>query len=224
MDQNSITQDTILRYVVAAIVVALLLFVPAGTIDYWQAWVFLLLFFAPMMLIVYYLYTQSPDLLKRRLKTKEQALMQIILAKTFYSYVGMVFIISGLDKRFGWSAVPLWVVFGAVVIFLAGYFFLFLVFKENKYLAHTVVLEKDQQVVSTGPYAVVRHPMYLAELIMFFAAPFVLGSYWAGALIVVLIVALVLRILTEEQLLLSGLAGYKEYTQKTKWRLVPGIW
>jgi protein-S-isoprenylcysteine O-methyltransferase Ste14 len=107
---------------------------------------------------------------------------------------------------------------------LACYFFLFLVFKENKYLAHTIVVEKDQRVVTTGPYAIVRHPMYLAELFMFIFTPLGLGSYWAITVNVLLILILVLRILTEEKVLLQELNGYRNYTEETRYRLIPGIW
>jgi len=209
---------------VAITITALLLFMPAGTIDYWQAWIFMLLFFIPMILIVLYLFKCSPELLKRRLDVKEKKPGQSIIAKMFYITVCSFFVISGLDRRFNWSQVPLAIMIISDVLFLAGYFMLFLVFKENKYLAHTIVVEKDQQVVSSGPYAIVRHPMYLAELIMFIFAPLGLGSYWAVFVNILLVAVLVTRIITEEQALLCEFKGYGEYTQKTKYRLIPGIW
>jgi protein-S-isoprenylcysteine O-methyltransferase Ste14 len=209
---------------VAALTTALILFLPAGTIYYWQGWVFILLFLVPMALITLYLFRRSPELLKRRLDVKEKKPKQGIIAKMFYISVSLVFLISGLDKRYSWSSVSTSLVIVSDILFLAGYYFLFLVFKENKYLAHTVVVEKDQQVVTTGPYSIVRHPMYLAELIMFVFAPIGLGSYWAIAANILLIMVLVARILTEEQVLLQELKGYNDYTHKTKYRLIPGIW
>lgn len=224
MKQNALIKNTILPYLKALAVTAFLLFLSAGTIFYWQAWVFLALFFIPMMLVAIYLSKHSPELLKRRLDVKEKSLLQNILAKMFYITVCSFFIISGLDKRYGWSMVPPVIIIISEILFLAGYYFLFLVFKENKYLAHTVVVEKDQEVVTTGPYAIVRHPMYLAELLMFIFAPLALGSYWAVIVNILLAGILMVRIITEEQILLQGLNGYREYTQKNKYRLIPGIW
>lgn len=217
-------KHTIYSFLVAVTMTALLLFLPAGTVYYWQAWVFIALFSIPMMLIVLYLFKRSPELLKRRLNTKEKKPLQNILAKLFYTSVGLFFIISGLDKRYGWSSVSFTIIIICDIIFLAGYLFLFIVFKENKYLAHTIVVEKDQQVITTGPYAIVRHPMYLAELIMFIFAPLGLGSYWAVTVNLLLVTILAIRIVTEEQILLQELKGYSEYTEKTKYRLIPGIW
>jgi len=222
--QNESLKRIIKSYINAIIATALTLFLPAGTIFYWQAWIFMVLFSVPMMLIAAYLFKRSPELLKRRLEVKEKKPGQSIIAKMFYISVCLFFIVSGLDKRFGWSSVPLVIVIVSEILFLAGYLFLFLVFKENKYLAHTIVVEEDQKVVSTGPYAVVRHPMYLAELIMFIFAPLALGSYWAIIVNALLISLLAVRIVTEEEILLEELKGYREYTGKTRYRLVPGIW
>jgi protein-S-isoprenylcysteine O-methyltransferase Ste14 len=214
----------VFSFSVAAATTALLLFLPAGTIRYWQAWVFMALFFIPMAYIALYLFRRNPELLKRRLDVKEKKPKQGIIAKMFYMSVCLVFLISGLDKRYSWSSVSTFLVIVSDILFLAGYYFLFLVFKENKYLAHTVVVEKGQQVVTTGPYSIVRHPMYFAELIMFVFAPIGLGSYWAISADILLIVVLVARILTEEQVLLQELKGYDDYIHKTKYRLIPGIW
>jgi protein-S-isoprenylcysteine O-methyltransferase Ste14 len=203
---------------------AALLFLAAGTLAYWQGWVFLALFFIPMALIALYLFKCSPELLKKRLETKEQKPEQGILAKLFYITIGAILLISGLDKRYGWSSVPFVVVIISAILFLAGYLFLFLVFKENKYLAHTVVVTKDQRVVASGPYAIVRHPMYLSELIMFIFAPMALGSYWGIIPNILLSAVLTARIITEEQVLMTELKGYRDYTQKTRWRLIPGVW
>ena len=217
-------RHAVFSFSVAAATTALLLFLPAGTIRYWQAWVFMALFFIPMAFIALYLFKCCPELLERRLYTKEKESGQGILSKLFYVSVCLVFVISCLDRRFSWSSVPLGVIVVSEAVFLAGYFFLFLVFRENKYLDHTVVVVAGQEVVATGPYSIVRHPMYLSELIMFVFAPVSLGSYWAVTSNLLLIMILVIRILTEEGLLLRELKGYREYTQKTKYRLVPGIW
>jgi protein-S-isoprenylcysteine O-methyltransferase Ste14 len=217
-------KHTISSILVATITTALLLFLPAGTICYWQGWVFVPLFSIPMIFIAFYLFRCSPELLKRRLDVKEKKPKQGIIAKMFYVSVCLVFLISGLDRRYSWSSVSTSLVIFSDILFLAGYYFLFLVFKENKYLAHTVVVEKDQQVVTTGPYSIVRHPMYLAELIMFVFAPIGLGSYWAISTNMLLIMVLAARILTEERVLLQELKGYDDYIHKTRYRLIPGIW
>jgi protein-S-isoprenylcysteine O-methyltransferase Ste14 len=217
-------KHTVFSYLVAAVTTAILLFLPAGTIFYWQGWVFMALFFIPMAFIALYMVKRSPELLKRRLDTKERKPLQVILAKLFYITVSSIFVISGLDKRYSWSSLPITVIMASGFIFLAGYWFLFLVFKENKYLAHTVTVEEGQETVTTGPYAVVRHPMYLAELIMFVFAPMLLGSYWGIAPNILLVIILVIRIITEEEVLLQGLKGYGEYVRKTRYRLIPGIW
>jgi protein-S-isoprenylcysteine O-methyltransferase Ste14 len=217
-------RHAVFSFSVAVTTTALLLFLPAGTIRYWQAWVFMALFFIPMAFITLYLFKCDPELLKRRLDTKEKKPGQGILAKLFYVSVCLVFVISGLDRRFNWSSVPLEVIIVSEAVFLTGYFFLFLVFRENKYLAHTVVVVAGQEVVTTGPYSIVRHPMYLSELIMFVFAPIGLGSYWAISANILLLVVLVARILTEEQVLLQELKGYDDYIHKTKYRLIPAIW
>jgi protein-S-isoprenylcysteine O-methyltransferase Ste14 len=217
-------KHAIFSYLVAAITTALLLFLPAGTIYYWQAWIFMALFFIPMALIAAYLFKYSPELLKKRLDTKEKKPGQYILAKLFYLSVCLIFVISSLGKRYNWPSVPFAIVISSEILFLAGYLFLFLVFKENRYLAHTIVVTEDQRVVTTGPYAIVRHPMYLAELIMFVFAPMSLGSYWGIVANILLIVILIIRILTEEKVLLLELKGYCDYTQRTKYRLIPGVW
>jgi protein-S-isoprenylcysteine O-methyltransferase Ste14 len=217
-------KHAVFSFSVAAVTTALLLFLPAGTIRYWQAWAFLPQFFIPMALIAVYLFRYSPELLKKRLDTKEKEPWQGILAKSFYITVCSFFVISGLDRRYGWSPVPFAVTIVSQLFFLSGYLFLFLTFKENKYLAHTVVVTKDQKVVTTGPYAAVRHPMYLSELVMFIFAPMALGSYLAVIPNILLAAILAIRIVTEERLLLSELKGYREYTRKTRYRLIPGIW
>ncbi|NQT23263.1 MAG: isoprenylcysteine carboxylmethyltransferase family protein [Candidatus Omnitrophica bacterium] len=224
MKQDALIKNTILPYVKALAATALLLFLPAGTIFYWQAWIFMALFFIPMMLITIYLSLRDPELLKRRLEVREKKPKQGIISKMFYVSIGLFFIISGFDRHYGWSSVPFTIIIVSDILFLAGYLFLFLVFKENKYLAHTIVVEKEQVVVTTGPYAIVRHPMYLSELVMFIFAPLALGSYWAITVNILLIAVLVVRIITEEQVLLLELKGYRDYTQKTKYRLIPGIW
>jgi len=176
------------------------------------------------VLIIWYLFRYNPELLKRRLATKEKRPGQTVISYLFYASLGVIFMISGLDRRYGWSSVPLILVIISSALFLLGYLFLFLVFRENRYLAHTVTVEKGQEVVTTGPYAVLRHPMYSSELMMFVFAPLALGSYWALLPDVLLIALMAVRIVTEEAVLIRELKGYREYTEKTGYRLIPGVW
>jgi protein-S-isoprenylcysteine O-methyltransferase Ste14 len=217
-------KKTVITVLKSGLSTALFLFISAGTLFYWQAWVFLFLFTIPMALIALFTVQQSPDLAKRRLEVKEKRPEQTVIANLFYVSVYLNFLLCGLDYRFNWSVVPGWMVVLSEILFLGGYYLLFLVFKENRYLAHTVTVEKDQPTITTGPYALVRHPMYLAELIMFIFASLALGSYWAISANILLIAVLIARITTEEETLLRDLNGYKEYVQKTKYRLIPLVW
>ena len=223
MEQGGLKR-VVSSFINAILATAMALFIPAWDFFWRQAWVFMALFFVPMALITVYLFNRSPELLKRRMNIKEKKPGQSIIAKMFYISVCLVFVISGFDKRFRWSSIPPILIIVSDILFLAAYFFLFLVFKENKYLAHTVVVEEKQEVVSTGPYAVVRHPMYFAQFLMFIFAALALGSYWALLANVILLGLLIVRIITEEGVLLNELKGYAEYTKKTRFRLIPGVW
>ena len=150
LKENAMTKQAILSYLKAAVATALLIFLSAGTVYYWQGWIFMALFFIPMAFIAVFLFKCSPELFKRRLDTKEKNPGQSIIAKLFYVSICLFFVISGLDKRYNWSAVPFVVVVISDILFFVGYSFLFLAFKENKYLSHTITVAKDQHVVTTG--------------------------------------------------------------------------
>jgi protein-S-isoprenylcysteine O-methyltransferase Ste14 len=216
--------NAIIRLIVSAAITAGLLFWPAGNVFWGRGWLFMLLFFIPMALIAIYLFRCDRELLKRRLQTKESKPKQGLIANLFYASIGLTLVTAGLDNRYGWSSVPEPLVLISAICFLVGYFFLFLVFKENRYLAHTVVTEEGQRVVTTGPYAVVRHPMYLSQLVMFIFAPMLLGSYVALISLPFFLIAFVARIIKEEEILLQELPGYREYTKMTRYRLVPCLW
>lgn len=212
------------RFVAGLIVVALLLFVPAGSIQYWEGWLYLGVLFIPIASAGLYLLKHDPELLERRMKTRERESGQrtIIAFSTFFIIVG--FVIPGLDHRFGWSDLPVAVVLAADGVVLLGYLIFFLTIRENSYAGRVVEVEAGQKVIETGPYAVVRHPMYLGTVLMFLATPLALGSF--GALFVFLPVPalIILRIRNEEEVLVRELPGYAEYRQKTRYRLVPGVW
>jgi protein-S-isoprenylcysteine O-methyltransferase Ste14 len=202
----------------------LIFFVPAGTPDYWEAWVYCAVLLVPFLFVLTYLLRKDPELLARRIRLneKESAQRRIIRASGLIFFTG--FLIPGLDHRFGWSDIPVEAVLAANVLVILGYILVFLVFKENPFASRVVEVEPDQRVISTGPYAMVRHPMYLGTSIMWLATPIALGSYWALPVFLFLPIVLVYRIMNEEEVLLRELPGYREYIQKVKYRLIPGIW
>jgi len=202
----------------------LIFFVPAGTLDYWEAWVFIAVLLVPFLFVLTYLLRKDPELMARRIRLneKESAQRRIIRASSLIFFTG--FLIPGLDHRYGWSDIPVGAVFAANVLVILGYSLVFLVFKENPFASRVVEVEQDQRVISTGPYALVRHPMYLGTSIMWLATPIALGSYWALPVFLILPLVLVYRIMNEEEVLLRELPGYREYTQKVRYRLIPGIW
>ncbi len=201
-----------------------MLFLPAWTFFYPGAWLFLGLLFFPMLLIGLVLFIKAPALLKKRLdfKEKEKTQKGIIALSGLMFPLG--FVISALDFRFGWSSVPTYAVLIASVLFLLGYGMYGEVLRENAYLSRTVEVQEGQTVVSTGLYGIVRHPMYLATLLMFLPIPLILGSVWGLLCFAPYPAMIAVRILNEEKLLAEQLAGYKEYKTKVKYRLIPLIW
>ncbi|WP_292366829.1 MULTISPECIES: methyltransferase family protein [unclassified Methanoculleus] len=212
------------RFIAGLIVVALLLFVPAGSIHYWEGWLYLGVLFIPIAFAALYLLKHDPELLERRMRTRERESEQrtIIALSSIVLIVG--FVIPGLDYRFGWSDLPVAVVLAADGLVLLGYLIFFLTIRENSYAARVVEVEAGQKVIETGPYAVVRHPMYLGTILMFLATPLALGSFWAFFVFLPVPALIILRIRNEEEVLVRELPGYAEYRQKTRYRLVPGVW
>lgn len=202
----------------------LLFFVPAGTVDYWEAWVYCAVLLVPFLFVLTYLLRKDPELLARRIRIheKESTQRRIIKASGLIFLVGLL--IPGLDHRYGWSDIPVEAVLAADALVILGYALVFLVFLKNPFASRVVEVEPGQSVISSGPYAVVRHPMYLGTSIMWLATPVALGSYWALPVFLVLPVVLVYRIMNEEEVLLRELPGYREYTRKVRYRLIPGIW
>jgi len=224
LNLKSLEKKVIMRFAMVLPFLGLMFFLPAWTFNYWQAWLYMLILFIPMSILVRYLYKHDPELLERRMRIKErQNTQKLIIAASFLFFLP-AFIIPGFDVRFGWSNVPLIMVIIADVVVLFGYLMFAFVLKTNSYASRVVEVEKGQKVITTGPYAIVRHPMYLAVLILYAFSPLALGSYWAMVPLVLLIILLVARIKGEEKELLENLEGYKEYVMKTKYHLVPGIW
>jgi protein-S-isoprenylcysteine O-methyltransferase Ste14 len=204
--------------------VALIIILPAGKWDYWQGWMYLATIFIPMFFVLAYFIKNDPALLDRRLRMREKESAQRKIIALSYLYFLVAFILPGLDVRFGWSNVPGWVSILADVIVLGGYMIFVWVMTVNSYLSRTVEVDADQKVVSSGPYAIVRHPMYFGVSLLYMASPVALGSYWAIIPALVIIPLLVARIRNEEEVLLRDLPGYAEYRQKVRYRLVLGIW
>lgn len=228
MSQNTKTARAalaaILRIAVGLLFIGALLLLPAGTINYWQAWAWLATLFIPMGFSLAYLVKMDPTLLERRTRTNEMRPEQrrIIMASVVYFLI--TFLLPGFDVRNGWSQVPAWLSLAADGVVLGGYLLYLLVLKTNTFASRIVEVEQGQRVITSGPYAIVRHPMYLAMILMMTATPLALGSYWAMIPSIGFILLLAARAKNEEELLQKELRGYTEYMQKTRHRLFPGVW
>jgi len=208
---------------VIMVVMALVLFLPAGSIQYWQGWIWWSIISAMTVYITAYFIRRDPGLLSRRMKVREKEEQPgIIKLLSFVSL--LVFVVPGFDFRFHWSAVPVWLVIAANAAVFMGYLLIFLTFRQNSYAATIIQVEAGQQVISTGLYAIVRHPMYAGLLIIQLFSPLALGSYWALIFSLLFIPPLVFRIRKEEELLLRSLPGYADYCAQTHYRLLPLIW
>jgi len=216
--------EALTKLLAGLLLLGLLLFLPAGTIFYPGGWLFMVLLFLPMLLLGVVLFIKAPGLLQKRLQNKEkQKAQQGVVALSGLMFpVG--FILSALDFRFEWSKVPFWLTALSSVLFLIGYGTYAEVMRENAYLSRIVEVQQNQTVISTGLYRVVRHPMYLATLLMFLPLPLILGSFWGLIPFALYPVLLVVRILNEENLLTAGLDGYAEYKAKVRYRLIPFLW
>ena len=216
--------NALIKFLIGLLLVGLLIFLPAGTLAYPGGLLFLCLLFIPMLVMGIVMLARARDLLAKRLDAKEKQAAQ----KGVQSLSGLVFIagfvLAGLDFRFSWSNVPLPAVIAASVIFLTGYGLYAEVMRENAYLSRTVKVEEGQTVISTGLYGIVRHPMYLASVLMFLSIPLVMGSWYALIPFAFYPLLMVVRILDEEKLLTAELSGYEEYKRKVKYRMIPFIW
>ena len=212
------------KFVFGLLLVGLLLFLPAGTFAYWQAWLFIGILFVPMFIAGIVLIVRQPELLRKRLDAKEQQQEQKwVVALSGLMFIA-VFVVAGLSLRFGWYMLPDWAVFVATVVFLAAYALYAEVMRENVWLSRTIEVQHNQQVVSTGLYGIVRHPMYSATLLLFLSMPLVLASPWSFAIMLLYIPIIALRIRNEEQVLERELKGYTEYKQQVRYKVIPFIW
>lgn len=209
------------------VVLVAAIFVPSWTLRYWQGWACLAAFFIPACGITVYVAKYDPALLERRLKAgaraekeKGQKVVQAVTATVFLAD----FVIPGFDHRFGWSSVPVWAAMAGDMMMILGFVTVFEVFKANTFTSGIIEVATDQKVISTGPYAVVRHPMYVGGLILLYGIPLALGSWWGMLVNIPMTMAVVWRLLDEERFLLANLPGYAEYRGKVKYRLTPFVW
>jgi len=213
------------RFLLGFAGLAAMFFIPAGTLRYWQAWVWWAVLIIPMLGVLVYLLRKDPALLERRMRMREREKEQSLMIKLSWIWFAVSFLIPGLDHRFGWSRVPTEIVIASDVLVFLGYCMFIMVLRENSYASRVVEVEKGQKVIDTGPYALVRHPLYLSAIILYAFTPLALGSYWALLPIWLIIPLLtIMRIPNEEQVLRRDLPGYEEYMQKVKYRVLPGVW
>ena len=216
--------EAMIKFTCGVLLVGLLLFLPAGTIIYPGAWLLMGLLFVPMLTAGFVLLFRNPEFLKKRLDVKEKQTAQKGIVKLSGLMFVVGFVVAGLDFRFGWSQMPLWVTVAGAVLFLSGYGIYAVVMRQNAYLSRTIQVEKDQKLVDTGLYGIVRHPMYTATILLFLMMPLILGAWYALIPLGFYPVLIVLRLKDEEQLLTQQLPGYEAYRQRVKYRLIPFVW
>lgn len=224
---KSLNIKAVVEIILLLIVMGTFLFLPAGTLDFWQAWVFLAIFGGAAFAITIYLMKNDPKLLERRIQagpTAEKLTSEkIIQTITFIWFIAML-VIPGLDHRLHWSTMPILLSIVGEILVVLGFFIIFLVFKENSFASATIEVVKRQKVISTGLYSLVRHPMYMGGFLLFIGMSLSLSSWWDFALFIIVIPALVWRLLDEEKFLVKNLSGYKGYQSKVKYHLLPFIW
>lgn len=224
---NSLAGRTILGFTQLIVFLGVALFVPAWTLDFWQAWVYIFVFAGAAALITVYLWNHDRKLLESRVKAgpgaekeKSQKLIQVFASLAF---IGTL-VLPSLDRHFLWSRVPLAFIVGGDALVALGFLAVFIVYKENTFTSATIEVAAGQRVISTGPYAIVRHPMYAGALLMLFATPIALGSWWGLTMFIPMALVIVLRLRDEEIFLQKSLPGYREYCGKVRFHLVPYIW
>lgn len=216
--------QAIMKFSLGVILVGLLIFIPAGTIAFWNGWLFMSILFVPMFLAGIVMMIKKPELLKKRLNAKEKQKEQSMVIKLSGLMFLVGFIVAGFNYRFHWNILPRSVSIGASVVFLAAYLLYAEVLRENVYLSRTIEVQENQKVIDTGLYGIVRHPMYSITLLLFLAIPFVLGSLSSVVIFLAYPFIIAKRIISEEMLLENELEGYREYQKKVKYRLIPFVW
>lgn len=216
--------QAILRFIIGVLIVGVLLFIPAGTFNYWQAWLLMAILFIPMLFAGIVMMLKRPKLLQKRLNANERETEQkqvVVLSEIMFL---VAFIVAGLNIRFGWLMLPTWISYAAAIIFLFAYILYAEVLRENMYLSRTVEVQENQKVIDIGLYGIVRHPMYMTTLFLFLSMPLVLGSVFSFFILLLYIPIIRKRIKNEEKVLEQGLKGYLEYEKKVKYKIIPYIW
>ena len=223
MDQK-LFWSAMLKFLSGLLLVGLLLFLPAGTFAYWQGWLLIGILFVPMFIAGLVMMAKNPDLLRKRLKAKEEQTEQKqVIALSGLMFLA-AFILAGLNFRFAWIVLPRWIVWTAALLFLLAYLLYAEVLRENAYLSRTIEVQENQKVIDTGLYGIVRHPMYAATILLFLTIPLVLGSLLSFAVMLLYLPIIAKRIRNEEAVLERGLAGYVDYKKRVKYQVIPGIW
>jgi len=216
--------QAIVKYVSGLILVSILLFIPAGTLNYWNAWLFIGALCVPMLIVGIVLMIRNPELLRKRLNAKEkEAEQKSVILIGDLMFVGG-FVVAGLDYRFQWLVLPKWLVITATVVLLLAYLLYAEVLRENAYVSRTIEVQEGQKVIDSGLYGIVRHPMYASTILLFLSMPLVLGSLFSFLVFLIYPVITVKRIRNEEEVLAKSLEGYSEYKKRVKYRLIPFIW
>ena len=223
MEKGLLTQ-ALGKFFLGVILLGVLIFLPAGSIRYWQGWLLMGILFVPMFAVGLVMLTKTPDLLRKRLNVKEQEAEQKTVVKMSGILFMAAFVVAGLNWRFGWWVLPDWAVWLAAGLFLASYLLYAEVLRENAYLSRTIEVQENQKVIDTGLYGIVRHPMYMATTILFLSMPLVLASPISFFIMLGYIPLIAKRIKNEEKVLEEGLEGYTEYEKKVKYRILPFIW
>lgn len=224
MNTTKLFVNATVKYLSGFILIAVLLFVPAGNLNFIKGWIFIGLLFVPMLILGIFLFIKAPQLLEKRLSAKEKENTQKgVVIFSFLMFVAG-FVTAGLDYRFGWSKEPFAVTIISGIVLLLSYGLYARVMKENAYLSRTVEIQNNQKIIDTGLYGIVRHPMYTATILLFLSMPLVLGSWFALILFLPYPFVIAIRIKNEEKVLEAGLPGYCEYKQKVRWRIIPFVW
>ena len=223
MDTKLLIQ-ALAKFLLGFIIIALLLFIPAGTLNYFNGWLFIALLFVPMFVVGIIMLYKSPELLKRRLNAKEEENEQKIVLLVSGIMFLAAFVLAGLNFRFGWFKLPQTVILIASIIFLLSYIMYGEVLRENMYLSRTVEVSENQKVVDSGLYGIVRHPMYTSTIFLFLSMPLILDSIFSFVIMLIHPIIIIFRIKNEEKVLENELKGYEEYKVKVKYRIIPYIW
>jgi protein-S-isoprenylcysteine O-methyltransferase Ste14 len=222
--QPGVARTAASRALAAWIALPLLFLATGGSLRWWQAWIYCAILLVPMTGFLVYMVRRDPGFIARRLKMRENEAAQRRILAWGYLPIAAALVIPGLDHRFAWSRPPGWIVAGAMVLALAGYLGILRVFLENRWAGRTIETYAGQELISTGPYALVRHPMYASSVVLYLATPLALGSWWALLPALAFIPIFAARIRNEEEILVRDLPGYEEYRRRVRYRLVPFVW